>query len=76
MGMDSPDTVEMLVRFRDRCVASVHLDFFQTPRRRQMDLIGTQGVITVEFASWDEAELAVFSRETMRWERETIPPPA
>ncbi len=46
MVMYSPDTVEMLVRFRDRCVASVHLDFFQTPRRRQMDLIGTQGVIT------------------------------
>ena len=72
MGMESPDTVEMLVKFRDRCVANVHLDFFQTPRRRQMDLIGTQGVITVEFASWDEAELALFSRRTMRWDRETI----
>lgn len=73
MGMDSPDTVEMLLRFRDRCVANVHLDFFQTPRRRQIDLIGTRGVITVEFASWDQAEIAVFSRDTMRWETETLP---
>ena len=73
MGMDSPDTVEMLLRFRDRCVANVHLDFFQTPRRRQIDLIGTQGVITVNFASWDQSELAVFRRDTMRWETETLP---
>lgn len=73
MGMQSPDTVEMLVEFEDRCVANVHLDFFQTPRRRQIDLIGTQGVITVEFASWDEATLSVFRRSNMQWERNTYP---
>ncbi len=73
MGMQSPDTVEMLVEFEDRCVANVHLDFFQTPRRRQIDLIGMQGVITVEFASWDEATLSVFRRSTMQWERSTQP---
>lgn len=72
MGMDSPDTVEMLLRFEDRCVANVHLDFFQTPRRRQIDLIGTKGVITVTFASWDEAEIAIFTRETMCWETQAI----
>lgn len=73
MGMDSPDTVEMLIKFQDRCVANVHLDFFQTPRRRQIDLIGTQGVITVAFASWDTAEISVFARDVMRWETETVP---
>lgn len=73
MGMQSPDTVEMLLRFQDRCVANVHLDFFQSPRRRQIDLIGTHGVITVEFASWDQAELAVYDRTTRQWCRETIP---
>ena len=72
MGMESPDVIEMLLRFRDRCVANIHLDFFQTPRRRQIDLIGTKGVITVEFASWDEATLSVFSRSDMQWHRETI----
>ena len=42
--------------FEDRCVASVHLDFFQRPRRRQMELIGTEGVVTVEFARWDRCD--------------------
>lgn len=73
MGMQSPDTVEMLVEFENRCVANVHLDFFQTPRRRQIDLIGTKGVITVEFASWDEATLSIFRRDNMQWERATYP---
>lgn len=73
MGMHSPDTVEMLVQFKDRCVANVHLDFFQTPRRRQIDLIGTGGVITVEFASWDEATLSVYTRDDPQWRCETIP---
>ena len=72
MGMESPDTVEMLLRFEDRCVANVHLDFFQSPRRRQIDLIGTTGVITVKFAAWDQAELSVYTRETARWGQETI----
>ena len=56
---ESPDTVELLMKFKDKCVASVHLDFFQTPRRRQMELIGTNGVITVDFASWDKAVIAI-----------------
>ena len=73
MGMQSPDTIEMLLRFEDRCVANVHLDFFQSPRRRQIDLIGTTGVITVSFASWDQAELSVYTRESAQWQRETIP---
>lgn len=72
MGMESPDTIEMLLKFRDRCVANVHLDFFQSPRRRQIDLIGMNGVITVEFASWDEATLSVYTRETGAWQRETL----
>lgn len=72
MGMESPDTIEMLVKFADRCVANVHLDFFQTPRRRQIDLIGVMGVITVEFASWDKATISVFSRSDMQWHQETI----
>lgn len=73
MGMQSPDIVEMLIQFEDRCIANVHLDFFQSPRRRQIDLIGMNGVITVEFASWDEAALSVYSKREGKWKRETIP---
>jgi predicted dehydrogenase len=41
IGIEAPDVVEILMGFKDRCLASVHLDFFQRPRRRQIELIGT-----------------------------------
>lgn len=55
MEITSPDTVEMLLRFQDRVMANIHLDFYQNPRRRQVDLIGTEGVIVTDISSWDEA---------------------
>ena len=67
MGMNSPDTAEMLLEFEDRIVANVHLDFFQYPRRRTMDLIGWDGVIQIEFASWDEAQIRYYTKETKKW---------
>jgi predicted dehydrogenase len=73
IGIEAPDIVELLVGFRDRCVATVHLDFFQQPRRRQMELIGTEGVIIVEFASWDSYTLSLYSAENGRWEILTRP---
>gem|GEM_PF-226414 len=72
IGIDAPDTVEILLGFADRCVASVHLDFFQQPRRRQLELIGTAGVVVVEFASWDECTVAVYRAAAGEWERETM----
>ncbi len=67
MGMASPDIAELLVEFEDRLVANVHLDFFQFPRRRTIDLIGWDGVLQVEFASWDHAQLKYFTKETNEW---------
>jgi len=69
IGIEAPDIVEILIGFENRCLASVHLDFFQQPRRRQIELIGTSGVITVEFASWDENELAAFNTQNNKWMR-------
>lgn len=67
MGMESPDSIEMLVRFRDRLAANVHLDFYQHPRRRQIELMGVKGTITVEFASWDKATLSWYNTDTRTW---------
>jgi len=67
IGIEAPDTVELILEFEDKCVASVHLDFFQIPRRRKMELIGTEGVITVDFASWDEYTISVFSKRSNKW---------
>ena len=64
---ESPDTVELLLKFENKCVATVHLDFFQTPRRRFMELIGVGGVITVEFSTWDEAIIRSYKKSEGKW---------
>ena len=68
IGIQAPDLVEILIEFQDRCLASVHLDFFQQPRRRQIELIGTAGTIVVEFASWDEYTLSIYRAKKADWE--------
>ena len=70
MGMESPDSIEFLLKFRDRLAANVHLDFYQHPRRRQIELMGVKGTITVEFASWDKAVLSWYNTDTRRWQIE------
>lgn len=56
--MEAPDSAEILIDFNGKCLASVHLDFFQMPRRRQTELLCTQGVIVVEFSRWDRCTLS------------------
>lgn len=73
MGMQSPDSIELLLRFRDRMAATVHLDFYQHPRRRQIELIGVKGTIIVEFASWDQATLSWYSTDTRAWDVKDYP---
>ncbi len=73
IGIEAPDVVEILMGFEDRCMASIHLDFFQRPRRRQIELIGTEGVILVEFASWDRYMLAVYAAKKAAWDTRTEP---
>ena len=67
MGMESPDSVELLLRLEDRMAATVHLDFYQHPRRRQIELMGVKGTVTVEFASWDKATLSWYNTDTRKW---------
>lgn len=73
MGMDSPDSVEMLLQFKDRMAANVHLDFYQQPRRRQLEVMGVNGTILVEFASWDKATISWYNTETRKWHTQDYP---
>jgi len=72
IGFEAPDVIEILMGFRDRCLASVHLDFFQRPRRRQIELMGTEGTITVEFARWDQCTVSLYEASTGAWARDTL----
>lgn len=67
VGMKSPDMVEILIEFKQQCLASVHLDFFQRARRRQIDLLGTKGTILVDFARWDECLISLYRSKTHTW---------
>ena len=73
IGIIAPDIVEILLGFEDRCVAAVHLDFFQSPRRRQFELLGTLGTIIVEFSTWDAYTISVYMRASDKWDVSTCP---
>jgi predicted dehydrogenase len=72
VDMEAPDVVELLIRFGDDCLASVHLDFFSRPRCRVTELIGTAGTVSVEFASWDRAVVSLYEAERGQWQHETL----
>jgi UDP-N-acetylglucosamine 3-dehydrogenase len=71
IGIAAPDLAEILIGF-ETCLASVHLDFFQRPRRRQIELIGTGGVIVVEFAAWDRCTVSICEAAKAAWEHEEL----
>jgi predicted dehydrogenase len=72
IGIEAPDTVEMLVEFEGRKFAAIHLDFFQRPRRRQLELICTEGVVIVEFARWNRCSVSVYEAARGSWVTEEI----
>jgi predicted dehydrogenase len=72
IGITAPDLAEVLMKFQDRCLASVHLDFFQRPRRRQIELMGTRGVILVEFARWEQCAVSTYEADADKWEHEEL----
>ena len=67
LGFTAPDVVELILRFGEKCVASVHLDFFSFPKTRVTELMGTRGAITVEFSSWDRCTVSVYEAEKGEW---------
>ena len=72
IGIGAPDIAEILIDFEDRCLASIHLDFFQRPRRRQTELIGTEGTIIVEFAHWDHCTISLYNAANHSWQQEEL----
>lgn len=72
IGIQAPDVVEILIDFEGRCMASIHLDYFQRPRRRQIELICTEGVIIVEFAHWDLCTVSVYEAARSTWKHQEL----
>jgi predicted dehydrogenase len=72
VGMKSPDVAEMLIEFPDRLMANVHLDFFERCRHRQIELLGTEGQIYVEFAKWDKCCVSIYEAAKKEWQCEEM----
>ena len=72
IGIKAPDVAEFLIDFEGNCMATVHLDLFQHPRRRQLELFCTEGTIILEFASWDVCTVSVYEAQNGTWQHEQI----
>lgn len=72
IGLRAPDVAEILVDFEDCCLAAVHLDFFQRPRRRQLELLGTEGTIVVEYADWNRCRVSQYAAASAAWQHEEL----
>lgn len=73
IGIAAPDLVEVLMDFGGACLGSVHLDFFQRPRRRQIELLCSEGLIIVEFARWERCTVSVYEAASRTWSHEELP---
>lgn len=72
LEMEGDDVAEMIIRFADRTVANVHVDFFQQPRTRTCECIGTRGTIRIDLTDWKQCVVDTYRAASGRWERETI----
>ena len=73
LEIHAEDTTDILFRFDNGVVAAVHLDVFQRTRRRQSELMGTDGTIVIDFADWNQCFIQTYRATTGGWERETLP---
>lgn len=72
LEMEGDDVAEMVIRFEGRIVANVHVDFFQQPRTRVCECIGTHGTIRLDLTDWNACAVDVYRVAAGQWERESI----
>lgn len=64
LGIEAPDVAAVLIDFEQRCLASIHLDFFGSPRRRCTELFGVDGSIVITWPDWRSYRVVVHERAT------------
>lgn len=72
LEMEADDTSEVLVKFENDVIASIHLSVFQRVRRRQSEFAGTEGTIVIDLASVEQCSLQIYRAATGRWETEAF----
>jgi len=71
--MQADDTAEILLKFNNNVLASIHLDVFQRAKRRQSEFMGTTGTIIIDLADWRECTIQIYRADRGQWETETVP---
>lgn len=65
LEIDTEDTAEILLRFKEGPFGSVHMSYAQRPEFRRCEVIGTSGTVV-----WDQHRKTVdlYTTQKMRWE--------
>ena len=64
LEMDVEDLAEIIMKFKDKTIASIHLDHYQRPIFRQCKIVGTNGTMIWDFR---KSKLDVFNVREQRW---------
>jgi predicted dehydrogenase len=72
LGFSAPDIALIDLRFSGGGLAQIYLDYFSRPRTRMAELMGTEGTIRVEFASWDACTVSLYPRAAQAWREERL----
>jgi len=72
LHMDVEDTAEMLLKFRNGAIGSIHLDFVQLPYCRCARIVGREGTIEWNFGTierdFDDSVASLYDGERGQWE--------
>lgn len=64
LEIETEDVAELLLRFKDRLIVSIHLDYIQRVYSRSCKIIGEEGTI---FWDFNDHKIKYFSAKTKRW---------
>ena len=65
LEIDTEDTAEILLRFKDGAMAELHLDYLQRAYNRSCELIGEEGTITWSF---QDKQVRLYSVGNEQWQ--------
>jgi len=65
LEIDTEDTAEILLRFREGAIAEVHLDYIQRTYSRSCQIIGEEGTILWDF---NDKKVSLYNAESGKWQ--------
>ena len=68
LEIDVEDTAEVQLRFKNQVTGSLHLDYYRRPKRHDLEISGTEGVLY-----WDHARSAVLLKKDNEEKTYAIP---